>query len=186
MYLGGIAMLITSGKYYLEDCEINLGSLNTLHRILLTTDGTLTEILEAYFLEQLQLIKLSEEFFTQQSPLPQLDLSGGESGIVRRILLQGERTKRNYIFAESVVVLDRLDPHIRHKLMHTQVTIGRIWIESRLETFKEFIRARYEPAKELSEMFKISAHDTLISRTYRVIVKGRPVMMITEKFPLSL
>ena len=179
-------MLKTSGKYYLEDCEVELGSLSTLHRILLTTDGTLTEVLEAYFLERLHLVKLSEEFVKQQSPLPQLELRGGESVIIRRILLQGEQTKRNYIFAESVVVLDRLEPHIRHKLMHTQTTIGRIWLESRTETFKEFIRAQYEPADDLSEFFGIHEHDSLISRTYRVVVKGAPVMMITEKFSQSL
>lgn len=179
-------MLKTSGKHYLEDCDVALGSLSTLHRILLTTDGTLTEILEAYFLERLQLIKLSEEFVRQEGPLRQLDLRGGESVIVRRILLQGEQSRRTYIYAESLIVLDRLDAPIRHKLLHTQTPIGRIWIESRLETFKEFIRAQREPAEDLGEYFRIDEDEPLISRTYRVIAKGLPVMMITEKFPQSL
>ncbi|MGK7924841.1 MAG: DUF98 domain-containing protein, partial [Spirulina sp.] len=45
----------------LKHGHIDPSKLSTFQRILLTTDGTLTEILEAYLFEKVYIVKLSEK-----------------------------------------------------------------------------------------------------------------------------
>jgi len=173
-------------RQYVEGNEVDLASLSALHRVLLITDGTLTEILQAYFLEEIQLVKLTEEIQISTKPCPQLQAEPGERLMVRTILLRGQQTGRTYVYAESLIALDRLDDNVRSRLVTTKIPIGRVWVENKLETFKEFIRAQRELADDNADHFGIEPDDVLLSRSYRVIWKGRPVMMITEKFPEDL
>jgi len=147
--------------------QIDLATLCAFHRVLLTTDGTLTDMLASYLLEHIQLIKLSERI------------------IERKILLRGEVSGKNYVFADSVVVIGRLDQKFQNELKTTQTPMGRLWLEHKMETFKEMIDIGKEPANELASYFCIEPEDILLSRTYRVFSKSRPVIMITEKFPVD-
>jgi chorismate-pyruvate lyase len=63
--------------------------------------------------------------------------------------------------------------------------IGKLWLEYRVETFKEIVDLSQELAGNLAEDFKINKDENLFSRTYRVFSQNQPVMMITEKFPTS-
>ncbi|MFN5065182.1 MAG: hypothetical protein ACK5ER_04880, partial [Aphanizomenon sp.] len=45
----------------LTNNHLEPSKLSTFQRIILTTDGTLTEILESYLMEKIQIIKLSEK-----------------------------------------------------------------------------------------------------------------------------
>jgi len=159
--------------------------LSTFQRILLTTDGTVTDMLEAYFFEQIKLVKLSEQSVSLGQNIPQMDLQQGTEVIERKILLQGKISHRNYIYAESFLVLDRLDEQFRSELIKTKTPIGKIWLEQKVETFKEIINTGKEPANGLSGYFNIEAAENLLFRTYCVRSHGNPTMMITEKFPES-
>ncbi len=169
----------------LERHHINPATLSTFQRILLTTDGTLTDILEAYLFEQIQVVKLSQNLIPIPKSLPAMELAEGTDVIDRRILLQGRISRKNYIYAESILVPERLDDHFRHELFKTKTPIGKIWLEQKVETFKEILDSAKESAQGLAEYFNIEASDKLLSRTYRVCTNGKPVMMITEKFPES-
>jgi chorismate-pyruvate lyase len=61
--------------------------------------------------------------------------------------------------------------------------IGLLILENRLETFREILGCAREPAGAIGRHFQIAADDYLISRRYRVIAHGQPIMLITEKFP---
>ncbi|HBB32147.1 MAG TPA: DUF98 domain-containing protein [Cyanobacteria bacterium UBA8803] len=165
--------------------HINPSTLSTFQRILLTTDGTLTDILEAYLFEQIQVIKLSEEFIAISHALPLMGLKEGAEVIERKIFLQGKISRKKYIYAESIIVPERLDEHFRHELLKTRTPIGKIWFEQRVETFKEIVDSAKEPANTLASHFKIEPSENMLSRTYRVFSNRQPVMMITEKFPES-
>ena len=80
-----------------------------IQRILLVTDGTVTEILEAYTGESMRLIKLYEELVTLDEDLPGLELAAGQQVLRRKILLQGKMTLTNFLYADSSVALDRLE-----------------------------------------------------------------------------
>lgn len=170
---------ILSSKY------IEPRNLSSFQRILLTTDGTLTEILEAYLLEKIQLVKLSEELIKIAKPIPALDLEVNTQIINRKVLLRGKISLNNFIYAESIIVPERLDSRFKSRLIESQEPIGRLWLEHKLETFKEIIDSGIETSEELFHYFNISKEDKMLSRTYRVFSNRQPIIMITEKFPES-
>jgi chorismate-pyruvate lyase len=165
--------------------HINPATLSTFQRILLTTDGTVTDILEAYLFEQIRVVKLLEELVAIAQDIPALELKQGTDVILRKILLQGKISRRNFIYAESIIVPERLDENFRDELLKTRTPIGKIWLEHKVETFKEILDSGKEPANGLSSYFTIEPREDILFRTYRVISNRKSVMMITEKFPES-
>lgn len=167
----------------LTQSRIDPSRLSTFQRIILTTDGTLTEILEAYLDEKIRVIKLSEGVVSIVKDNRALEIKVGSQVIERRVLLQGKISHRNWIYAESVIVPERLDELHRERLLRSQESIGRLWLEHRVETFKEIIDSARESAGEVAQHFDIDPETRLFSRTYRVFSNRKPVMTITEKFP---
>ncbi|MCK5878043.1 MAG: DUF98 domain-containing protein [Candidatus Marithrix sp.] len=159
--------------------------LSPLQRILLVADGTLTKILEAYLTEELQVIKLSEEIVIIDEDILPLEIEIGCKVIKRKILLQGQISQRNWLYAESIIVIERLEEKFRTELIESDVPIGRLWSEYNIETFKEIISSTQELANDLSEYFNVDKQEQLLCRTYRVFSKQKPIMMIMEKFPES-
>lgn len=169
----------------LSKSPISLSELSTLQRIILITDGTLTDILEIYLLEKISIIKLSEEMIEIAENMPVLNLEIGRQIIKRKIFLQGKISRKNWIYAESIIVPERLDQRFKEQLLNSEKPIGKLWLEYRVETFKEIVDLSQELAGNLSEDFHISKEEKLFSRTYRVFSQNQPIMMITEKFPES-
>ncbi|MBD2603570.1 DUF98 domain-containing protein [Scytonema hofmannii FACHB-248] len=166
--------------------HIDLSNLSYLQRIILITDGTLTDILEAYLLEHIQVLKISEKVEVTTQEIPILELEQGSEIINRKIFLQGENSRKNLLYAESKIVLGRLDKDFKNGLLKSKTPIGHLWFQFRLETFKEIIESGKEPANELSAYFiDTEPKDQLLFRTYRVFSNRKPIMMITEKFPQS-
>jgi chorismate-pyruvate lyase len=167
----------------LAHSHIEPANLSTFQRILLTTDGTVTDILEAYAFEQIRIIKLSEQMFFLDRDITSMDLKQGTEVISRKVLLQGKISRKTFVYAESILVPDRLDEQFRKALLETKTPIGKVWFEQRVETFKEILETSRESAEGLSSYFGIDPTDKLLSRTYQVISGRKPAMMITEKFP---
>ena len=165
--------------------HIEPSRLSAFQRILLTTDGTLTEILEAYLFEPIQVVKLFEKIIATKQDISPLDLKAGSEVIERKVLLQGKISRKNFIYAESRLAADRLELKFRDELLKSQIPMGRLWLEHKIETFKEIIDSSQELAEDLSNYFKIQREDRMLSRTYRVFSNHQPIMMITEKFPES-
>lgn len=169
----------------LNRTHIDPAALSTFQRILLTTDGTVTDMLEAYLCEQIQLVKLSEDLVKTSYYIPPMEIEEGTEFIERKILLRGRISRKNYIYAESIIVLDRLEDNFRNELVNTKTPIGKLWFEKRVETFKEIIDSGKYPARELSQYFNIDPEENLFFRTYCVRSNQKYTMMITEKFPES-
>jgi chorismate-pyruvate lyase len=150
--------------------------LSILQRILLTTDGTVTDIVETYAGESVRVVKLFQDVAPAPRAIEWLELGGGELVLERRILLQGTVSRENFLYAESFIAPDRLDDAVRKP-------IGHLIIEHRLETFREILEWGTEAAGPLNEYFSVPATAPTIFRTYRIFTNGRPIMMITEKFP---
>lgn len=165
--------------------HIDPSILSPFQRILLTTDGTLTDILEAYLFESVQIVKLSEELVFIGQDIHPLDLKTGSEVIERKILLQGKISRNNFIYAESIIVPERLEENFKTSLLNSQIPLGRLWLAHKLETFKEIVDSGKEPANDLSHYFNIKREDKILFRSYRLFNNHRPIMMITEKFPES-
>jgi chorismate-pyruvate lyase len=172
-------------KNSLKKIPLNLSDLSTLQRMILITNGTLTDILEVYSLEKISIVKLSEKLLSIPKEIPVLNLEVGSEVIKREIFLQGKNSKKNLIYAESIIVPERLDKRFKEQLLNSKKPIGKLWLEYRVETFKEIIDLSQEVAGDLAKDFNINKEDKLFSRSYRVFSQNKPVMMITEKFPDS-
>jgi Ca2+-transporting ATPase len=61
--------------------------------------------------------------------------------------------------------------------------LGHIMNDSRMETYREIMWYGREHIDHLPEAFRPLTIDGFISRTYRVIAGGQPIMLIHEKFP---
>jgi chorismate-pyruvate lyase/acyl carrier protein len=165
--------------------SINPLTLSAFQRILLTTDGTVTEILEAFSGESIHVVKLFQEVSVLDRAISALELPWGQHVLRRNILLQGRMSLVNFIYAESVIALDRLDEGVRDGLLQSKKPIGLLILERRIETFREILDCGRERAGALARHFPIGEDASLIFRSYRVIAGGHPIMLITEKFPES-
>jgi chorismate-pyruvate lyase len=163
----------------------DVSSLEPLQRVLLVTDGTLTEILEANFFERIRLVKVSQRVISATASHALLAPKPGESLIERKILLQGEESHRNYAYAESLIAVDRLAPSFRDALLNSATPLGRLWLEHKLETFKELQEVRSQPADGFRQYFECTEAAPLLVRTYRVFSAAKPVIVITEYFPAT-
>lgn len=165
--------------------ELDLATLSIFQQLLLITDGTLTKILEVYIREPLQVVKLEETILDSPKAIPALEVQPGEELIERKILLQGEHSQKNWLYAESLIVPRRLEPIFYDRLVTSREPIGKLWLEHRAETFKEVITSSREPAAEVAPHFHLTPTDSLLYRTFRVSSNHQPIMLITEKFPES-
>jgi chorismate-pyruvate lyase len=169
----------------LERRAINPLTLSAFQRILLTTDGTVTEILEAYSGESIRVVKLHQDVTILERAVASLELPWGEPVLRRSILLQGHMSLVNFLYADSIIALDRLTDGVRDGLLTSKKGIGMLILEHRIETFKEILDCGIEPAAGLAEYFQVEPEASIIQRTYRMLSGGRPIMVITEKFPSS-
>ncbi len=163
--------------------RLDVRSLEPLQRVLLVTDGTLTEILEAAFLERIELVKLAQQTRLAKGTEPLIEATPGETLIDRRILLRGRESGQNYAYAESLIAIDRLGASFGQELLESNVPLGRLWLEHRMETFREILTVCRQSAGELSRHFGCTPASPVLARTQRVLVAKRPAMVITEYFP---
>ena len=157
--------------------------LNQLQRILLTTDGTVTDVLEAYYREPMQVVVLAQEQMPAAEAVPLLSIDKGHELLTREILLQGAISGSCVLFASSLIVIDRLSAPLRDGLLLKQRPLGHLILEHRIETFREIVSCRREPAMALSKWFQLNDAAPLLCRTYTIATGGVPMMLVTEKFP---
>jgi chorismate-pyruvate lyase len=161
---------------------IDATKLAPLQRILLITDGTLTEILEAYLFEPIELVKLSERLLKSHEVSALVELEDGERVMERKINLRGAKSGRLHVYAESLILVDRLEPLFQTELLETNVPLGRLWRGHRLETFKQLVSMECRPAGEMSAHLDCAENAPVLGRVYDVFSAGRLVMRIVENF----
>lgn len=162
--------------------NLDPGQLSVFQRILLTTDGMVTEMLEAYLGEKMVVTRLAQTV-SDEPVSPELRVGADDQVWTRAILLQGDQSGRVCLYARSSIVANRLPAQVRRGLEAGRKPIGQLLLESRVESYREILACDLEPAGELAEYFGISPDDQLLSRSYLVSAEHRPVMLIEEKFP---
>lgn len=158
-------------------------SLTRFQRILLGADGTVTHILEAYADEPIEAVKLLQELDASNEGDTALDLPDGATVLRRRVLLRGIQSRRTLLYAEAVVVPERVGVDVMEGLIGTNKPIGRLLAENRTESFRQILVVDEERAGPCGHHFGVDPTATLIFRTYRIVSGRKPIMLITEKFP---
>lgn len=166
-----------------------LASLNRFQRLLLVTDGTVTELLEQYLEEPIKVEKLYEKVEHNYEALPK-----GHSEFVnatqlpvlkREVLLQGQTTLNNWTYAESTILLNHLPQGFRTDLLKSQQPIGKLWAKYHTETYKIILHSEKSAAGDLAKHFDISPDADIVTRIYGVYSNQKLIMVITESFPDS-
>ncbi|MEL6930678.1 MAG: chorismate pyruvate-lyase family protein [Cyanobacteria bacterium J06600_6] len=178
-------MVIAAPALNFKPKQATLPVKSFLQRLLLVTDGRITDIVQAYSGETVEAVKIHQKLIASNSRFSPLKLDRKYQLLDRSIVLQGSQTKTNYLYADSQIVLDRLETEMRDELIFSRQPIGKLLRENKVETYREILDCGIEPAGLLGQHFQIEPQAELIYRTYLVLIDGLPVMKITEKFPTT-
>jgi chorismate-pyruvate lyase len=165
--------------------DVDPGGLSPLLRALLTIDGTVTQFLESYQAEPVRVELIDQQACTAGVSAPWLACNEAEAALRRRSILVGAESNRLYAFAESVIVTSRLAHGMREGLEAEPGGLGKIILDSALETRREALWFGSEPARELPPQVQIYGPPAFLTRSYRIFAGGLPMMQITERFPWS-
>lgn len=155
-----------------------IASLPPFLRALLVTDGTVTKALEAYFWEPVVVDTLRQEFIDAAAEMPWIEVEPGDQVMVREALLRGSDSNKHYARAFSVIRSRLIPASFRERLINREIGIGVLIRDSGLESFREVMEVGVEPESASGEQ--------ALFRTYRIIIDGQPVILISEIFPLAL
>jgi chorismate-pyruvate lyase len=163
---------------------VNVAALTPLQRGLLVIDGTVTKFLEASVMEPIDVVRLDQ--VVEQLPAPQrwLDLPAGASMIRRSVMLRGLDSGRFYVWAESLIALERLSAPVRQAIERDGGGLGRILVDAAAETRREGLWYGREQRDDSPPAVRNLWTGEFLSRSYRVVAGGRPLMLITERFAL--
>lgn len=165
----------------IDDSLVNV-PLSLMQNVLLTTDGTVTDLVALFSGEPIHITKLSQEIAQETGPA-ELELSEPTPLLKRVILLSG--SERHYLYAESHFVIDRMAPAMQKQLLETETPIGLLWKQARLEMHRAVVERKLEQRPTLLDYFADADDARFLSRTYVVYHQGKPLGVITEKFPYS-
>lgn len=166
--------------------EINLRTLTPFQRALLVIDGTVTKFIEAYTMEPVEIVRLGQEQRHLSADHAWLEASKGTPVIARQVVLRGQYSHTFHAYAVSLIVPKRLKDPVRQALELNGEGLGRILLNSQMETRREVLWYGKEKANGLPDVIRHQTQAEFISRTYRIIVEGLPIMLINEKFPYGV
>jgi len=163
--------------------EKETGKLSSAQKILLTTDGSVTSILDV-LKGHVDINTLKQEFIPANEEISSiLKINQGDSVNYRVVIIKTE--KEPLIYAVSLVPINRLNDEFKEDLIRADIPIGRILkkhnIESRREIKSIFIE---KPDNELKEIFDTDS--PFLCRTYNIIHHGEILIHLKEMFPCSL
>ena len=168
--------------------EINIARLTPFQRALIVTDGTVTRLIEAYTLAPVEVVLLHQAKQALCTEHTWLELPARSHVIARQVVLQtpstGNYMPKTQAYATSLIVPQHLPKGILDGLESDPAGLGGILQNSGQETRRELLWCCCETARDLPEAIAHLEGEPLLSRTYRVIANNKPIMLITEKFPL--
>ena len=163
----------------------NLDQLGSLQLSLLIADGTVTRVLEAHSKQRIESLKLDQSMCILYAENTFLSLQAGTPIINRRVILRGKDTPINYVEAESLIASHRLPRQMVDEIESGDESLGRLLHLFKIEVRRELLFFGTEDQSMMRDSNKQIKSMTLLSRTYRILSKGQPLMVIEEKFPLD-
>ena len=160
--------------------------LRPLHRILLTTDGSITRILEAVEMCPVEVEAVLQEVVEAPREIAALlGIRPGEE--VNHRVVNLRTPERVLVRACSYAALSRLEPEFREQAMRAEKPIGRIMAELQVESRREVLDfCVVEAGRELARAFGIAEGSLLLERRYLIVHHSQPLLYIVERFPHGL
>ncbi|MCS7130239.1 MAG: chorismate pyruvate-lyase family protein [Archaeoglobaceae archaeon] len=157
--------------------------MNPIHRILLTTDGSITAIIEAYTQKSVEVETVEQKVVLANAEIARaLKISEGEEVNYRVVYLKvGSEI---YAKAISYTPLKRLEDSFKEDLMRADIPIGKILKKHNIEARREINWGKVVSNIEMANEFGVNKPLILV-RNYNIIHKGEILMNITEFFPME-
>jgi chorismate-pyruvate lyase len=178
---------VTDTKCRIDNLINDLG-LTLFQKILLSTDGTVTELISLYCGAPIRARKVDQslqksinETAASASEIESLAVATNLAILARTVLLEND-TGTPYLHATSYFVYDRLSAAMQRDLLETNLPIGLLWRRERFETHREIIAYHRIVNSQLAMLLKTEASTPLLSRSYRIHHSGLPIGLITETF----
>lgn len=164
--------------------NIRLAAIPPFLRALLATDGTVTKILSAYFWEPVEVQTLQQEFSAAEQPIGWIQVNAGDHVLIRHARLRGADSGEVYAYAFSVIRTELIPETFRRRLIDREIGIGVLIRDSGLESYRDVLEVGVEESH--SGDSEDAGDSQLVFRTYRIIINRKPVILITESFPVAL
>ena len=166
--------------------------LDPFDRMLLTTDGMVTTLLEACIGERIvtrttrqsgpalldQLLAAAGRWWYPDAQL--LELAPVERLIARRVTLRGARSGVAYVLAESLVVPDRVPDPVGRGLQRAGASLGRLLAAGRLESRRDILEITAVRAAAAGDHLEVAPSALLVRRCYTILIGRRPVAAVSE------
>jgi chorismate-pyruvate lyase len=166
----------------IKKLEKSLKGFSNTQKILLTTDGSVTNILDV--LKGHIIIKtLVQEFIEADEDIAnELGIYVGDI-VNYRVVVIG--TNEPLIHAISLIPVKRLDNNFKEDLIKADIPIGRILKKYNIEARREIKTVGVEkPTDELIKIF--NTNSWMLTRTYNIIHNKEILIRIKESFPYDL
>lgn len=161
--------------------SLPVASLPAFLRVLLTTDGTVTQSLEAYFWEPIEVLNCGQHFGILAVDEPLLQKTAGAEVLNRHVQLIGRDSRTLYAHADSSVDIAALPTRLREGLASGEMGIGELLRGSGFETYREIIGFGEQP-----QALAQGLDGRVVWRRYLIRMAGRPLILIREIFPVSV
>jgi beta-ribofuranosylaminobenzene 5'-phosphate synthase len=171
----------------IKKIEAQIGRLSPVQKILLGTDGSVTQLLELVTGNEVAVRTEVQEIVPADKAFAEnLGINEGDPVNYRVIELVNTITGEVLIHAISHTPISRLPPSFREDLMKADIPIGRIIRQHHIEARREILNAGVSPATaEIGRLFSICLNEPVLSRQYQIIHKGEPLIFIEEQFPYN-
>ena len=159
--------------------EKEVGKLSNAQKILLTTDGSVTTILDV-IRGHVKIETLEQKFIEADSKIAQLlNIRVGDTVNYRVVVIE---TQEPLIYAISLIAVNRLENEFKEDLIRADMPIGRILRKHNIESRREIKSVYYEAQEpELKEIFKEDSK--MLTRTYNIIHNDEILIWLKETFP---
>jgi chorismate-pyruvate lyase len=161
--------------------EDEVGKLSNAQKILLTTDGSVTSILDI-IRGHVKIETLEQKFVEADSEMARLlNIKVGDTVNYRVVVIE---TEEPLIYAISLIAVERLEKDIKEDLIRADIPIGRILRKHNIESRREIKSVYFEDqSPEISEIFMVDS--PMLTRTYNIIHKDEILIWLKETFPYT-
>lgn len=167
----------------IKNIENKVGKLSSAQKILLTTDGSVTAILDV-LKGHVNINTLKQEFIPADKEMAQnLNIEEGDTVNYRVVIIK--TPEEPLIYAISLVPIKRLNQEFKEDLIRADIPIGRILKKHNIESRREIKSIFVEQSdKRLKDIFKTDS--SFLCRTYNIIHHDEILISLKEMFPYSL
>ena len=171
----------------IRDIEEAVGRLSRVQKILLGTDGSITQLLESITGHPVTVKTLVQEIVPADAQTAdRVAVRAGDPVNHRVVELRDAVTNDILIYAISETPVKRLSPSFRHDLLMADIPIGKIIKQHHIEARREILSAQVTAATlETGRIFSLCPKEPVLSRQYQIIHQEKPLIFIEEQFPYN-